>query len=492
MNYKENLEIDIIDMCRNVMKHWKAVVVGAVVGAVAFGGYGYMKSGVTVDSETGEPYTGAVVSKYDSLKAAISEEDATLVEDSASQYLHYAKEYARELEYGKKSIALNIDARKTPKMTTAYAIDERVDKEGDESEQSIISYSADGELVVMSEVHNIVNACRLALKDDVVLEEIKNEAGIDVDNDVISELISVDLTGKSIMTVSVVGKDKAMCEAIIPGLEKKTEEIAVGLKEKYSFDISKLDTYYTVGFDSRIDSMLRDYNGYVYGIRNNMNGIASVLTPEQKEYYTALISNINSEVLGKSDAELNDISVLIPDEETQQKEVKTKVVRNFNVKYIAIGIVGGAFMVVLLFAVLYSVSGKLRISEDLRYAFGLSVISEVADADESKIDVINSEIGLAASNINASKLCIIGASKDESVSKFRDAITKGVKTKSGIVNCETCNDVINSISDMETMSGSDAVVLVEKKNCSRYENIAKELELCDKYGVKVLGAVVMG
>ena len=492
MNYKENLEIDIIDMCRNVMKHWKAVALGAVVGAVVFGGYGYMKSGVTVNAETGEPYTGAVVSKYDSLKAAISEEDVTLVEDSACQYLHYAKEYARQLEYGKKSVALNIDARKTPKMTTSYAIKEQFDNAGAAAEQPIISDSAGGELVVMSDVRNIVSACGLALKDDAILEEIKNEAGLDIDNDAISELISVDLSGRSIMTVSVVGKDKAMCEAILPILENKTEEIASGLKEKYSFDISKIDTYYTVGFDSRIDSILRDYNGYVYGIRNNMNGIGSVLTPEQKEYYTALISNINSEVLSKSDAELNDITVLLPNEEPQQAEVKTKVVRSFNVKYIAIGIVGGAFMVILLFAVLYSVSGKLRISEDLRYAFGLSVISEVTDADESKIDVINSEIGLAASNINASKICIIGASKDEAASKLRDAITKGVKTKSGIENCETCNDVINSISDMETMSGSEAVVLVEKKNCSRYENIAKELELCDKYGVKVLGAVVMG
>ncbi|MBO4458991.1 MAG: hypothetical protein J5802_14890 [Butyrivibrio sp.] len=491
MDYKENLYINVIDLSKSVLKHWKAMVTCAVIGATALGMYGYVGSGVTIDSETGEPYTEVGVSEYVSLREALSEEDAVLAEETAYQYLNYAKEYARVLEYGESSIALKIDSRNVPEVKTSYSIKENMTKSTiDANADSTDRIMQDG-LMIKSDVSNIASAYALALKDDSVIEEIKNESGIDADNSAISELISVGTSGSSILTVSVIGTDKGMCEAIMPVLEKKIEETTEKIKNNYDYEISKIDTYYTIGNNSTVDSLQREYNGYLYNIRSSMNGLASVLTPEQKEYYTALIAHVNVEKLKKNEGDITITTDLVPLSDSPQEPVNTEIKRSVNLKYIGLGAFGGAFIVAAIFAAFYILSGKLHTAEDLRNAFELSVIGDISGTEDKKIGVITSEIGLAASNIEASKICIIGAAIDDAVSKLRETIANDIRSKNSIKSCEACNDVINSIADMETMSESDAVVLVEKKNSSRYEDIAKELELCNKYGVKVLGAVIM-
>jgi len=486
MGYKEKLHIDIIDFAKGLLKSWKSLALGAVIGAVAIGGYGYTKSAVTVDSKTGEPYTGESDSEYASFKAAISEGDAVYVEKLAHQYLVYAKEYAEILDYGDRSIALKIDSYNAPEMTTAYAIDE-LENDGAESTTVLYGSNEDG-FVVESNVSNISGAFGLALKDDKVLEAIKAEAGLDVDNSVLSELISVGTSGKNILTVSAVGTDKEMCEAVMPVLEKKVEEVSTNIKSTYDFELSKIDTYYKVGNNSSLDSIQRSYTDYLTSIRGGINSMAAGLTPEQKEYYTALISDINTEVLGNK-VDIESYKGLSTGEESVQAQVETKVVRRLDIKYIVLGIVGGVFVTVFVLAVLYVISGKLRIKDDLSYAFGLSILGEIKDEERDKIGMIASEVGITASKINASKVCVIGSAKDKKAMDIKKLVCEEIAKRAGIDSCICCEDVLSSSADMERMSETDAVILVEKKNVSKYEDISKELELCDKYDVKTLGSI---
>ena len=56
---------------------------------------------------------------------------------------------------------------------------------------------------------------------------------------------------------------------------------------------------------------------------------------------------------------------------------------------------------------------------------------------------------------------------------------------------ETGKNVVFDPRALEKMVQSDGVVLVEKIGGSRYENIGNELETIKKYGVDVLGVVVL-
>jgi len=59
---------------------------------------------------------------------------------------------------------------------------------------------------------------------------------------------------------------------------------------------------------------------------------------------------------------------------------------------------------------------------------------------------------------------------------------KGLEVKNG-------NSIIYDASALEEMSNNDAVVLVERVDCSLHEDMKKEIELCCKLEKNIIGTV---
>ena len=51
--------------------------------------------------------------------------------------------------------------------------------------------------------------------------------------------------------------------------------------------------------------------------------------------------------------------------------------------------------------------------------------------------------------------------------------------------------VISNAHSMHRLSEADMVVFVEKKDKSKFAHIMREVELCNEFGIEVIGAVVL-
>ncbi len=493
MNYKDNLEIDLLDLAKHLIKRWQILILCSFICAGIVGVIGYYKSTVTVKSESGVKVSEEDLTQFETYRENLSEADAGLVEATADHYLGYARDYADLMKYGDTSVIMKVDPNNVPKLIAAYSIDDySVSVEKDN--EMLLSTTGDG-LILISDADSIIQAYSLELKTDDIISEIKSAIGLDVDNNYINELIGIDVTGSSVMEISVIGSDKEMCETIMAVLQNHIDGATAKIKEAYDYNIKPIDTYFTIGKDSNVETIQKDYNTYAYNLRYNMNYLLAIMTTEQKPYYTALVGLINNKILinpsDEEDDSIDGVKDLLAKYLDEESQVEVQTIRTFSVKYVILGLFIGAFLAALWIAIRYVMSGRLHTADDLRDAFGVSVIDEISVKGNanSRLDVAVSGIGIASTKMKVSKICVIGVARDNEANVIRDDLVKALTSKEAEKSIEICNDVLNSPADMESMADADVAVLVERRDSSKYENIAREIELCEKYGVKILGAV---
>ena len=92
--------------------------------------------------------------------------------------------------------------------------------------------------------------------------------------------------------------------------------------------------------------------------------------------------------------------------------------------------------------------------------------------------------------LNLKKLYVVSTS-DNAVSAVTDKVVDSVGQNYGNLSVESGKSVLTDPSSLSKFAESEGVIMVEKLRTSRYEDIAKELELAKSYGVKILGCVVV-
>jgi capsular polysaccharide biosynthesis protein len=162
---------------------------------------------------------------------------------------------------------------------------------------------------------------------------------------------------------------------------------------------------------------------------------------------------------------------------------------NGMVKYVAIGGAIGLFISVFALALGYSMSSKLKTEDELRSAFRIPLIGSIDSESDAGLSQVFS--GIVASSIKTGfhKLCVISSSEDEEISKYSDKISNMFEGKD--IAVKAVKGVLSEPVAIDTIASSDAVVIVEKVSISAYENIARELELCQNSGTSIIGAVVV-
>ncbi len=483
MDYRENMEIDLIDLALYLLRKWKVLVVCMIIGAVLGGGFGYMRSGVTVSKETGEPVTNSV-SEIAALKAKLTEQSAELVELTAGQYLEGMNSYRDIVAHGNDSIVLRVNAYDAVKLTNRYAIDDKaVNKDIEvvinEAGNTVSSNNEDGyESYVLGNAGNIISSYRGELLTSETIQEIKDALGRDISDASVCEMIRITGEGNAILSVNVYGESEEQVQAAMDVLDKKVDKATEAISGIYDYEIKALGSYVSVGADDYLLGLQSQNSTRLTTVRNSIVSLASAMTADEKAYYTALIE--------KGDAGL--------EEDVAEAEVaapvETVVVRTISKKYVALGLIGGLFLAAFLYAVMYVLSGKLHTADDLRGAFGISVIGE-AKGDATEFGLMSQGAAIGASKLSSESVYIMGASDDEGSVKIRNTMRKEMTEDHHVKSVKAGSSAVNDAVSMQELSDSDAVVLVEMVGKSRFEDIAREVELCKKFGVKILGAVVV-
>lgn len=204
--------------------------------------------------------------------------------------------------------------------------------------------------------------------------------------------------------------------------------------------------------------------------------IKSIFSSDQQMYYSALFEEEDNAVSPAFSKKINE--GFSPDSQNK-----------LSVKFIIIAALAGALAVISVIAAKYVLTPVLKTEDDLRNAFKLPIISSFRTGDEATLEYVYNSICACAKKSDVQKICILGSVVDPSTSEYKHKVSDMFSEKD--LSANASDFILDDPKVLEEIVNSDGVMLFEKIGKSKYEDIAKEIERCKNFGVKILGAIVV-
>jgi capsular polysaccharide biosynthesis protein len=510
MDYRENLEIDFLDMLRCVLKKWRVVLVFMLIGMICAGVYGYFIPNKPTSEATVKKQQEAAANKQlATLSSKLTDAETREVNMAVQSYLESYETYLRRVEYGRDSIRMNLDAINVPSYVLSYRIS---------------GYSDSEEMLVtgISEADNIVALYMNAINDPELFADIRSELGWEVSDSYINELIEVTKSGLSIMNVTMMAPSQEEVTGMAEVVDSYIMTYAKDIQSKYTHTLEKMGGSYYQGVNNTLLSKQKDLNDGLITTGKAIISFQSSLTADQKTYFMALLNMAEKQLAETGNV---DISALTEGTEgvssaaaSKTTTTKTGPGKKIRKKYILAGGVAGAFAILIWYAILYVLSATLKTRNDLSGAFRLSVMGEFVPEDqykrplggldrlidslfmkklfrlgkEEQFKMIAKGIGAGAAKEGTERICISGSSNDSFIEGIRKQISEdGAKELDGSGTIVAVDSPLGSSGSLEELAGADGAVLVERAGVTKYDDLSTIIALCDKYGVKILGTVLV-
>ena len=437
-DYEVEREINIKDLCFSLLNKWKQVLVGTIIICVLLCSYGLMKN------------KKATVSKTD-IKKSLTEEEIENVEDAYSTYQQAKKSRDIILSRVKNSALSQIDTDEAVGRMVSYIIESDID--------NIYSYYKSINVFAEDEQKEIIKACNF--NDDTNnLDDLVSISGKE------SEFIagvSSNTNMKTAMTVYIYANSDEALDTIQSILENHIEgkSSITGATCTKLETVDDIETYYISDNQNGLSDQLDNINNKIYNLEN-----ITYLSEDELTYYTSLIEGTND-----------------------SDETTTVTTTSFNwKKYGVVGIAGGLFVMCFFYAMIYVLSGKVHASDDFK-VYG---VDSIGTLDYSKDDV-SKEMWLVSSITSfmklheLKKLYITLDYKNEKIEKTLNTFVEELK-KQGI---ETIiGDPLKEREAFNNLMSSEAVVLFETAEQSKYDSVSKIIDLANRQNISLVGSIV--
>ncbi len=512
MDYRDNLEIDLIDLCHYLLRKWRTCLIFMLVGMVAFGAVGAVKSSGS-GSGSGESGSSSIAGQAMSL----TESEIEDVNEAVELYFEYLNLYTARQNYVKDSVRMNVDPNNVSVITEVFLIRDYM------RENNI--YVSD-----INEADNIVELYKRVISSSEVLDEVQKALGWSVGNRLVRELFSLTKNGLDVMVLTVYGPDEDTCRTISGILEKAITDRERDIQRIQDHKLEILNTTYSQEYVSSFADAQKTQADALSAIEKSMNAVAGTMADSQSALYTALVGELRKPqyetVGGQVDLRTisDKIAALEAGEEVAENDVSASgagasVGRMINKKYILIGALAGIFLMLLIYSIIYIFTPSLKTGKEISGVFRLSLLGGLAGdkkaglfsgvdrfvddifagnrprfSESETLDMICSAIFIGASKESAGKIFVTGTTADATAASYMNRIVEEAGRNKGQDKgpvLETGRSPLFDPRSLENLSASDAVVFVEKIGTSRYEDMAKLIELCQNYNIKILGAVVV-
>ena len=487
MNELDEMTISFKDLLCRILLRWRLMFVCMLLGAVLLGGIGYLKNAKKASVEKADVTNEQRIEGYEE---TLTEADIQSVNAAVDTYWAYQKSCKFMEEYRENSIRMKLDANRLPTIQLQYLIDTH--------------YEAVYPVVERKDMTaDIANSYQMKIRNTAVYEEIAEKMTDGTDASYISELITTGMNN-DLFFIIVNGMTEEDCQRIADTLKVVIDKETERLRELYGdYDIVLIDeSYFEYASSELLEEQRRqiaDYNNQIIA----MNGLSANMTEEQKGYYEALMKG--------------------EEPETTEKEAPTETEQAGNgfqigyvsKKYILLGGGAGIFLVCCYVACRYLVSACLRVKEDLEECFGIVnlgtipvhkpkkkimgcvdrwIISRLKEnnsrfSEEDRYHMICAGIRIGAKKSDMQSVYLTGVCNDEFCEQIKALLCN--KMEGSIETVRYGKSVVYDPESLEMLVSSDGVVLVERINGSRYDELKKEIEICRQNQIKIIGSVIL-
>lgn len=419
------VEIDLLDLCKTVLKKWKVIIACALVCAILGGAYGALQAN-KAKPETEE--------QIKALTADMTQEEIDNVKDAAEIINNYRAMYKTQKEYNENSIYQNLNPYSVDALKLSYYIDNHYR----------VSYP------VIEESNNlipIIQAYISSFSEDAFYEDLAKAVGEEGNPTYVKELVSIDTEEKDsgVLTITIYASSNDL-------LVKMGDHIKAAITEKQS-EIAEVYGDHDIILASESAGKIVD-------------SLMAEAQSKNVERLTTITTNIANEEKLFTGNQLTFLKYLIHEELDEKVSIP---------KYVVLGLFVGFFLTVVFYSIKYVLSGTVKTENELATLLGVSYFGKIGKNDE----LVASKITNAASISSCNSIAVISDSNS-------DILQKMVKT---LPNAVLVVDIINNKDAFEEFTKYDGVVFAEKLKSSSRKKVIKNKEICSFANKKMLGFI---
>ena len=437
----DEVEINFVDMFFYVLKKWKVIVIWGIIGLILGCGFSYYKM-VQMDP-----------ANLDAYFAKLEEKDADAInEDNITIYRDYKALYDGLLEYGKKSVVLNMNPNEVYSASANYYYSCEDIKKAESFFSSYLDTAAYEALVEASGLECETND----IKDLVSFCFSKTtESNLIVDSAYREE----EQTGK--LGISAFAPTKEALDGMMVQLKALVESANKELKQNGGM----FETYFLN--------------------ENESFGYSSSVVSRQKEFINNRVSYLKNatDYMEKfSDNEKLYMAYYYPDENTQLET-------GFSKKWPVIFAVVLAFVVAAIYVVVFILNGKMNCEDDMSFVKNLYVIAFIEGKERKGLDKVfekwsrgnlpqSSSIEYASDYLNkleAKSIAVCYNSDNELEQNVAVKVKERCKEKVELIGCMTDSESIGKILD------ADEIVSIVCLGATRKADLCRTLDVCKQF-----------
>lgn len=485
----EEREIDLIDMIADILSHWRGLLVSFVLGAALLGAFSYVQS--YHDAEDAKA-TKQVIQNEVAREDKLAQLNNVLNETqkmAVSLVMDDEKECALRQQYADTSVTMQMDAYNIPRKELVYKL--QVEDMGQSYMLGIVYEDLVNNVSLYQWVEEQTGISATAARELIGVDAKSTE--------VVLNGAQETTFGNDSMKIVITHADEAECEklakAVKSYVEKQQELLA---QEMGAHELVLLSESSGVIMDTGILDKQINYRNTRLNLLNGIAKAKDAFTKEQQLYYE-LLTQPEMEVVVEKNAEAP-TTVAVP--------AKLSV----SMKYVLIGAVLFAFVYAGILFVMYILNGKLRASDELQNLYRISQLGLIVKESKKQffldkwIEALRNHgkrrftreqsLALAATAVKISavkngldSICLMGCDLKAGADIVCDNLKAALEKEQ--IAVMVLDNVIYDAAAMEKLEHIKGVVLVEKAGSTMYQEVAGELELVTRQGIKVLGGIVV-
>jgi len=420
------VEIDLLDLCKTVLKKWKIIIACALICAILGGAYGAFQSN-KAKPETEE--------QIKALTAGMTQEEIDNVKDAAEIINNYRAMYKTQKEYNENSIYQNLNPYSVDALKLSYYIDNHYK----------VSYP------VIEESNNlipIIQAYISSFSEDTFYEDLAKAVGEEGNPTYVKELVNINTEEKDsgVLTITIYASSDDL-------LAKMGDYIKAAIIEK----------------QSEIAEVYGDHD--IILASESAGKIVDTLMAEAQsknvERLTTITTNIDNEEKLFTGNQLTFLKYLIHEELDEEVSIP---------KYVVLGLFVGFFLTAAFYGVKYVLSGTVKTENELATLLGASSLGEISKNEELVASKITNVVSVNDCNL----IAVISDSNSDILQKMVKALPNAVLAV----------DIINNKDSFEEFTKCDGVIFAENLKRSSRKTIIRKKEMCSFANKKILGFII--
>lgn len=449
------VEIDLLDLMREVFKRWKLMILTGVICAVIGGIIGAVKEyrnyGDAV-TEAKEKYEEEL-SKYEA-DIRIREGKISTYEAVFDTIETLAGMKKRKEEYLENSLYLNMDPYNVAENTVLWKVT---------ADQDVKDYYKDSDIDPVDEmISSYVLAGTRSINYEEIGKEMKMEPGP------IKDLISLyfDRDANQII-LRVYYEDEE-------GAQKISEMVREQIGETWEKTASELPAH-KIEMKSPVSRMTS-----VPDIEN-----ARKLQTDAINVYDDKLSLLRAKI----DTMKNPYEIEESEEPDEGILIKSpvKALAKEAIKYGFIGLLIGCFIICCIYGCIYLFSGAIHTASELRDYFGLEILSDLTLKKTTRNELIKRCAYLIEGKSEGMCVLITGTAPDAD----RAAFTGALKKSTSKIDIREGGNLLTDSSVLEKINDKTDVILIEKRNISKRNDVSEEIRCIRDRKGRFIGAVVV-